>query len=85
MLKRVRAIVNLLKWECLIRNVQTPSNSPLLCKFESIGLFGQKRGHIFKFTIFEQKSVRINELLEISIFLQKQEIVQHKVLNCKVT
>ena len=65
--------------------MQTPSNSPLLCKFESIGLFGQKRGHIFKFTIFEQKSVRINELLEISVFLQNQEIVQHKVLNCKVT
>ena len=31
---------------------------------------------MFNFTIFVQKSVRINELLEISAFFQKQEIVQ---------
>ena len=47
-------------------------------------MFDQKRADIFKFTIFVQKSVRINELLEISAFLQKREIVQNKVLNCKV-
>ena len=42
--------------------MQTSSNKPLLCKFPSIGLFGQKRGDIFKFTIFVQKSVRIKKL-----------------------
>ena len=79
LLKRARATVNLLKWACLVRNVQTSSNSPLLCKFSSIGLLGQKRGDIFKFTIFVQKSVCINELLEISDFFQKREIVQNSV------
>ena len=65
--------------------MQTSSNSPLLCKFSSIGLLGQKRGDIFKFTIFVQKSVRINELLEISAFFQKREIVQNRMRNCKFT
>ena len=46
---------------------------------------GQKRADIFKFTIFLQKSVRINDLLEISPFFQKQEIVQNRVRNCKFT
>ena len=76
LLKRPRATVNLLTWACLVRNVQTSSNSPLLCKFSSIGLLGQKGADIFKFTIFVQKSVRINELLEISDFFQKRKIVQ---------
>ena len=50
-----------------------------------MGLFGQKRGDLFKFNIFVQKSVRINELLEISAFFQKHEIVQNRVRNCKFT
>ena len=50
-----------------------------------MGLFGQKREDIFKFTIFVQKSVRINEMLEISAFLQKRKIVQNRVRNCKFT
>ena len=33
-----------------------------------MGVFDQKRADIFKFTIFVQKSVRINESLEISAF-----------------
>ena len=41
-----------------------------------MSLLGQKRGDIFKFTIFVQKSVRINELLEISAFFQKLKILQ---------
>ena len=36
LLKTARATVNLLKWACLVRNVQTSSNSPLLFKFSSI-------------------------------------------------
>ena len=36
LLKKARATVNLLKWACLVRNVQTSSNSPLLFKFSSI-------------------------------------------------
>ena len=79
MFKTRRATANLPKWACLVRNVQTSSNSSFLCKFSSIGLLGQKRGDIFKFTIFVQKSVRINELLEISDFFQKREIVQNSV------
>ena len=56
----MREIVNVLKWAYLIRNVQTSSNSPLLCKFSLIGLLGQKFEDIFKFTIFDQKSVRMS-------------------------
>ena len=40
---------------------------------------------MFNFTIFVQKSVRINELLEISAFFQKQEIVQNRARNYKCT
>lgn len=32
-----------------------------------------------------QEIVRINELLEISAFFQKREIVQKRVRNCKFT
>ena len=85
LLKRVRATINLLKWAGLIRNVQTSSNSPLLFKFSSSFLLGQKRADIFKVTIFVQKSVRINKLLEISAFFQKQEIVQNRVRKCRFT
>ena len=85
LLKTTRATVNLLKWACLVRNVQTSSNSPLLFKFSSIFLLGQKRADIFKVTIFVQKSVRINELLEIRAFFQKQEIVQNRVRKCRFT
>ena len=70
----------------LVRTVQTSSNSPLLCKFPSIGLLGQKRGDIFNFTIFVQKSVHIKGLLEISVsFFQKREIVQNRARNCPFT
>ena len=43
------------------------------CKFISIGLLGQKHGHIFKFAFFVQSSVRNYELLKISIFCQKDK------------
>ena len=46
-----------------------------------MGLFGQKRGDIFNFTIFVQNSVRINELLEFNAFFQKREIVENRVRN----
>ena len=74
LLKTACATVNLVKWACLVRNVQTSSNSPLLFKFSSIFLLGQKRADIFKVTIFVQKSVRINELLEISPFFKNRKL-----------
>ena len=39
-----------------------------------MGLFGQKRADIFKFTIFVQKSLRNNKLLEISAFFKKEKL-----------
>ena len=70
---------------CDVRNAQTSSNSPLLWKFSSVSLLGQKRGDIFKFTVFVQKSVRINELLEIRAIFQRREIVKNRGRNCKFT
>ena len=56
-----------------------------ISKVTSIGLLSHKRANIFKFTIFMQEIVRINELLEISAFFQKREIEQKRVRNCKFT
>ena len=56
-----------------------------MCNFSSIDLLGQKRGDFFKLTIFVQKSLRINEWLQITFFCQKREIVQNRARNCKFT
>ena len=85
LLKIARATVNLLKWACLVRNVRHLQIRLFCLNFLQFLLLGQKRADIFKVTIFVQKSVRINELLEICAFFQKQEIVQNKVRKCRFT
>ena len=49
-----------------------------------MGLLGQTREDIFKFSLFVQNSPRNYELLEIIVFCQKRE-VQNKARNCKLT